>query len=301
MDDKIKTYSPYLLSAYHISKRRNKYNRKTLNPRKTFWLIKSHQTSSLFPPWKRWARHGSKDRKYPICKLNSRLFSHRVTYNENLVPADETLQPCPLPLPKLVVLLPIITGLASSGGREKTFALNLPALKSFKSAFPTSLHLRCFHLGVVRGGVVTLWQVFGFHKCARGHCGAPRHIFEEFWVIYSCSRWQAILMAFFPMSVMEKYCQKEGTVWAPNTSRVHVGLYECMLLGREPCTNPPPRDVFHLCHSQRSLRGDSRGDSSGGQQPNARCWSGTEQEPWMYDLSFILTIALWCVFLFILS
>lgn len=78
----------------------------------------------------------SKERRYPICKLNSRLFSHKVTYNENLAPADETFQSCPLLLLKPVVLVPVITGLASSGGRQKLFALNLPALKVLSLAFP---------------------------------------------------------------------------------------------------------------------------------------------------------------------
>ena len=41
------------------------------------------------------------------------------------------------------------------------FALNLPALKRFESGLPTSLHLRSFYLGTVRGGVVTIWQVSG--------------------------------------------------------------------------------------------------------------------------------------------
>ena len=249
MDDKIKTYSPYLLRAHHINERSNIYNGIMLNPRKTFWLIKSHQTSSLFPPWKRWARHRSKDRKYPICKLNSRLFSHRVTYNENLAPAEETFQSRPLLLPRLVLLVPVITGLASPGGREEMFALNLPALKRFESGLPTSLHLRSFYLGTVRGGVVTIWQVSG--PCSDSiitlrDIAEYQDIFLSSFELFTLVHGGRLFWwSFFsPMSIMEKYCQKEGTVCAPNISRVHVGLYEYLLLGREPYRNPPRRDVF---------------------------------------------------------
>ena len=96
------------------------------------------------------------------------------------------------------------------------------------------------------------------------------------------------MVVFFPMSIMEKYCQKEGTVCASNISRVHVGLYEYLLLGREPCRNPPWRDVFLLYHSLQ-CGGAERAAAGANSQALA---AGRALEPWIRNLSFILTVAL---------
>lgn len=116
----------------------------------------------------------SKDRKCPIC--------HRVTDHENLAPANETFQFSALLKLKPVVLVPVITGLASSGGREKMFALSLPAVKSFKSGLPTSLHLRFLFTGGVMGGycLADVSSVFIFYHPIQADCRVPRHTGEEF-------------------------------------------------------------------------------------------------------------------------
>lgn len=108
------------------------------------------------------------------------------------------------------------------------FALSLPAVKSFKSGLPTSLHLRFFSLGVMGERGDTVWQmlvpcsfsVITFRQTAEYQELLVRW-FELFTLVHGAGYSDGI---FSSISIMENCCQKEGTVCAPNISRVHVGL-----------------------------------------------------------------------------
>lgn len=70
------------------------------------------------------------------------------------------------------------------------FALSLPAVKSFKSGLPISLHLRFFSLGVMgaKGGycLADVNAVFIFCNHIQADCRVPRVIGEVVRIIYSC-------------------------------------------------------------------------------------------------------------------
>lgn len=79
----IKTQCPYLLRVHYLSKTRSKYSRILLNPYTAFWfffkVIKLLSAIVLTTPLKKLGRNMNKIRNCPTCKLDSRLFSHRIT------------------------------------------------------------------------------------------------------------------------------------------------------------------------------------------------------------------------------
>lgn len=102
--------------------------------------------------------------------------------------------------------------------------------------------------------------VFIFYNHSQADCRVPRHIGEAVRVIYSCPWCQAILMVFFPPSLLWKTAvrRKEQSVlltFPGSTWGCHV------LLGREPCTNPQNREVFLLYHSLHLCREQTAGRS----------------------------------------
>lgn len=140
---------------------------------------------------------------------------------------------CPVhhtyPIP--AVLVPAITHMARSGRREEMFALNLPALKSSKSGPPhvTSVGVS---LQRVRGRGCCLAGVrFPIH-ILHSHSCKPQGAKLYFWGISSDFSLVPAVRAhrrlfwwcFFPVSIMENYCQREGTLCAPNISRIHMAL-----------------------------------------------------------------------------
>lgn len=115
------------------------------------------------------------------------------------------------------------------------------------------------------------------HICTRPEANwrVPRHVFKGVWaylLLFMVA--EAILTVFFPISVMENYCQREGTLCAPHISRVCNSL-----LGGLPTT-------FMLT----VLQGGERERAA--RPPRPVRWRTTT--PYSFNLHLTLTATLWC-------
>lgn len=244
------------INGLPLFKRSSKYNRRMLSLIEHFDFLKSHQTSSrysmyLFPHWKRWARKVNKDSKYPMCRLNSRPFSHRINYNTMrtwlwLTTTTKNLS-SPLLLLKPVVFVPAITCLASSGEREKV-CLEFTR-KVLSLSFPHQFLGDFFTWGRGRwkGGECYLAGVRStliFYTHTEADWRGPEHIFEELCTLIRGVRGYAEAVSFPSLLWKTPVSGKEHL--APAICRVRAGLWHTT--GEGACTKTQYADVSLLPH-----------------------------------------------------
>lgn len=221
---------PLEILCYHISKTSSKGNRIILNPYKAFWFFspQSHHASSCYNAFSSIEKIGlgtwTKSESVQLCKLNSRLFSHKShlewelgsSWQKNLFPAHHCY-----PIP--VALVPGITLQSAQEGERKCLPWIYLLSRVLSLAFPHHFIWGFFKGGGKDHGVAGVRSMFILYT--QMEIKELQEVFFKTPLIHVVrGKLDAIRMVFFPVFIMENYCRREGTLCAPNISRVCVAL-----------------------------------------------------------------------------